>query len=277
MAQSMANYAMDVSRRYPLLAAVGRGQQAALWRTRDLEGFSLFPLVIKSLHPALAEDHAARAMFCQEAEVLSCNGQAWGPRLYDRHTQIKYPFFVREYSVGVAFAQLGKNVARKQQLMWLADVAQALSSLHAGGWVHGDIKPANIICGSHGKARLVDFGSAYRRFDMALDVTPWRGWQVPLSGSAAYQPPADTADGAASYDTRRDLYALAVIVHEVCTGRHPFRNGREPEVQAPLGVSKVLWRRVLAALTLDPAVRRNGAVWLMGGKDRWSWSSGRAA
>ncbi|TWU35797.1 Serine/threonine-protein kinase PknA [Novipirellula aureliae] len=47
--------------------------------------------------------------------------------------------------------------------LWLVrQVAQALEALHAGGWVHGDVKPANVIVGPTGHATLIDLGFADR-------------------------------------------------------------------------------------------------------------------
>ncbi len=45
--------------------------------------------------------------------------------------------------------------------LWLVrQVAQALATLHAAGWVHGDVKPANVMVGSRGHVTLVDLGFA---------------------------------------------------------------------------------------------------------------------
>lgn len=47
--------------------------------------------------------------------------------------------------------------------LWLVrQLAQALDSLHATGWVHGDVKPENSVVGSRGHVTLVDLGFASR-------------------------------------------------------------------------------------------------------------------
>lgn len=52
--------------------------------------------------------------------------------------------------------------------LWLVrQIAQALESLHAAGWVHGDVKPANVMVGSRGHVTLVDLGFAARMHTVA--------------------------------------------------------------------------------------------------------------
>jgi serine/threonine protein kinase len=47
--------------------------------------------------------------------------------------------------------------------LWLIrQTAQALSVLHESGWIHGDVKPENVMVGPRGHATLVDLGFATR-------------------------------------------------------------------------------------------------------------------
>ncbi|WP_339937436.1 protein kinase family protein [Novipirellula rosea] len=47
--------------------------------------------------------------------------------------------------------------------LWLVrQVAQALEAMHAGGWVHGDVKPMNVMVGATGHVTLIDLGFAER-------------------------------------------------------------------------------------------------------------------
>lgn len=46
-------------------------------------------------------------------------------------------------------------------VLWMVrQTAQALDAIHQAGWVHGDVKPENIIVGSRGHVTLIDLGSA---------------------------------------------------------------------------------------------------------------------
>jgi serine/threonine protein kinase len=47
--------------------------------------------------------------------------------------------------------------------LWLVrQTAQALAALHDAGWIHGDVKPDNVIIGPRGHVTLVDLGFATR-------------------------------------------------------------------------------------------------------------------
>ena len=48
---------------------------------------------------------------------------------------------------------------------WVAGVASGLHAMHSAGWVHMDVKPANIFCGPGGEAKLGDFGLAVPLLD----------------------------------------------------------------------------------------------------------------
>lgn len=47
--------------------------------------------------------------------------------------------------------------------LWLVrQTAQALAALHHAGWVHGDVKPDNVVVGSNGHVTVIDLGFAAR-------------------------------------------------------------------------------------------------------------------
>lgn len=139
----------------------------------------------------------------------------------------------------------------------LRDVLLALAHLHGRGWVHADVKPANLLYdASHARWVLADLGSAR---------TPGRSGVGLGAGTPAYAAPERLSG---QLDPRTDLYALGVVAFEALTGALPFDGGprevlRAHVTQAPrldrLPEGRVS-RLVADLLRKDPADRPPSAA-----------------
>ncbi|MFG0287666.1 MAG: protein kinase family protein [Rhodopirellula sp. JB044] len=79
-------------------------------------------------------------------------------------------------------------------LWWTRQIGQALEKLHAAGWVHGDVKPENILIDAKGHVTLVDLGFAARTHTPMHRVfrgTPDYASPELMSGSTAALPAMD--------------------------------------------------------------------------------------
>ncbi|MEY2919541.1 MAG: hypothetical protein RL261_846 [Pseudomonadota bacterium] len=108
----------------------------------------------------------------------------------------------------------------------LLPVIDAVSQLHAAGWVHGDVKSANVLLDGDGLPRLVDFGSARRI-----------GSTQP-AGASPYSTSPERLDGAAAAEAD-DIYAVGVLLYELVSGHPPFYPDVTPqrvrdEIPAPV-------------------------------------------
>jgi serine/threonine-protein kinase len=83
---------------------------------------------------------------------------------------------------------------------WAATVLSTLARVHASGWIHGDLKPENVLFRGRSDPILADFGSAQRIGEPALGLT--RGYVCPERPS----------DGAA--DPLDDVFAFGRILEE---------------------------------------------------------------
>lgn len=96
--------------------------------------------------------------------------------------------------------------------LWLVrQAAEGLAALHAGGWLHGDVKPENLIVSRRGHVTLVDLGCARRWNSNETESVAY------LAGTPAYLAP-EALTTRLGIDPRTDLFALGVTLHELLTG-----------------------------------------------------------
>ncbi|MDF1561572.1 MAG: protein kinase [Deltaproteobacteria bacterium] len=90
------------------------------------------------------------------------------------------------------------------------------------GLVHRDVSPSNLLVGYSGLTKVVDFGVA-----RLLDATG-RAQQALRLGKLAYMSPEQSAGEA--LEPTSDLFSLAVVVWELCTGQALFARDSETEI-----------------------------------------------
>ena len=88
--------------------------------------------------------------------------------------------------------------------------------VHGRGFVHGDVKTANVLLDADGGARLVDFGSAQPI-----------GGRLPTAGSP-YSISPERLEGAPATPAD-DVYAFGVMLYELVSGHPPFYPDLTPE------------------------------------------------
>lgn len=101
-------------------------------------------------------------------------------------------------------------------------VCYAVAFLDAKGIIHRDLKPENILHLSNGKIKIIDFGFAAR---CKKGETKKKAL-----GTTLYLPPRRARTKYVkrdhpTYTTKRDCYAVAVIIYMLATGLMPFLNG----------------------------------------------------
>jgi serine/threonine protein kinase len=94
-------------------------------------------------------------------------------------------------------------------------VAEGLSTIHAAGLIHRDVKPANILRTKEGIVKILDFGLA------TSAATPQPTGQESVTGTLAYTSPEQLLG--MQVDARADVWALGVLCYEMLAGHVPFR------------------------------------------------------
>jgi hypothetical protein len=211
-----------VSGRYRLESHLGSGATSAVWRARDLDLGRL--VAIKALFGSGVDPDLA-GRFEREGQILGRLSHPNVVPVFATGNDAGRPYLVMAYVDGQSLDRVLADgpLPVDDALALAADVAAGLAAAHRAGVVHRDVKPANIVCGTDGVPRLVDFGIA-----RADDLTAMTRADSVL-GTASYLSP-EQARGEVPGPSS-DVYALGCVLYELLTGRPPFQG------DSPLGVA----------------------------------------
>lgn len=210
---------------------MGTGASSEVWRGALVEPFGqLRPgteIVLKRLRREERSNPAAIAALAVEAEVGRAVSDPGIADLLHAGRGDDGPFLILRYVSGQTLEAVLQGVGMLPEPRVRAvgiDIARALAALHAAGWIHGDLKPANVRLAEEGHAVVVDLGLARRSGDESDAST---------AGSLAYLAPERIRGEAPGPAV--DLFALGVVLYELATGRHPFlRHDAESDAGALL-------------------------------------------
>ncbi|MFI6806717.1 protein kinase [Streptomyces luteogriseus] len=100
----------------------------------------------------------------------------------------------------------------------LAQIAEGLAQLHGAGWVHGDLKPANVLLMADGSVRLADF-------NMAAELEGTHAY-TPAFSTPDYTPPellwTEIGERGRRIRPSADIWAFGVLAHLVLTDSFPL-------------------------------------------------------
>jgi serine/threonine-protein kinase len=205
---------------WELVEHAADGSLAHIYRARPTEADSGQPpaYALKLLRPEWEERPEAVQLLAREAVV---GRQVSHPHLVSvlaASVRRSPRYLVMPWLEG---ATLAEHLSEGQpvelpELLWIArQVAEALNGLHGHGWMHGDVKPENIMVAPDGHVTLLDLGFAKRQTEdaSAIDRT--------IAGSCAYLAP-ELLTSRLRADIRSDLYSLGVVLFEGIVGHLPF-------------------------------------------------------
>jgi serine/threonine-protein kinase len=202
--------------RYRIESALGSGASANVFAAFDTT--LQRRVAVKVLHPALAVDGAFLRRFRSEAQSAAALAHAHVLAVYDWGEDTSGPFLVLEFLGGGSLRDMldeGARLTVPQAVAVGIQAAEGLAYAHGRGFVHRDVKPANLLFDEEGRLRVADFGLARALAEAAL--TEPAGTTV---GTARYAAPEQALGH--RIDGRADVYALALALYEAVTGDVPF-------------------------------------------------------
>ncbi|MEN3607964.1 serine/threonine-protein kinase [Plantactinospora sp. ZYX-F-223] len=197
---------------YRILARIGAGGMAVVYFGRSIGGRAV---AVKVMHAEFAADPAYRARFRGEVAAARRAGGRYSPGVLDAAPDAPRPWMATQFLPAVslrdAVRQLGPLAP---DAVWplAAGIAEALTSIHAAGIVHLDLKPANVLLTADGP-RVIDFGIATATGPGAAvpDSTRAGSW-----GFLSPEQLAGTPVGPAS-----DVFSFGATIAYACTGAPP--------------------------------------------------------
>ncbi len=153
----MVESGQALSARFILVRALGAGGSGSVWLAQDLERGRL--VAVKILADELTQDAAAVAALQRECDRLRTLDHPNILQVDGLYRSAQHVWVAMEYVSGGDLTRLrGRSCA--EILRVAVPTAAALAHAHRAGFVHRDVKPANVLLTSDGAPKLTDFGMA---------------------------------------------------------------------------------------------------------------------
>ena len=249
-----------VKERFVLEEELGRGGMGIVFRARDLrkeEAQDRNPWVaLKLLNEEFRRHPESLKALQRESRKAQHLAHANVVTVYDFDRDGGNVFMVMELLEGESLDTLirdneGSGLGVERALRITRDLCRAMAYAHEQGVVHSDFKPANAFLTKEGVVKVFDFGIA-RAAKRADNV----------SGSTTLFDPGTLGALTPTYascemieglepDSRDDVYAMACVVYELLTGKHPFNRSSAVEARdkrmvakRPRGIKRYQWRAI---------------------------------
>jgi tetratricopeptide (TPR) repeat protein len=259
---------------YQILEKLGEGGMGVVYRARDTRLDR--EVALKLLPVSVMDDAAARERLLREARTASRLNHPHICTIHEVGEAGGRAFIAMEFVQGRPLDALipTGGMAAETVARYGAQIARALAHAHEHHVVHRDLKTANVVVAAGGQAKLLDFGLSRRNLEEPAGAPRLETHGLTSTGAVVGTPryiAPEVLLGQAA-DARSDIWALGVVLYEMCSGRVPFAAGSMPGIVAailnsspealpelaPAGLRAV----VLRCLAKDPAQRyqRSGEV-----------------
>lgn len=208
--------------RYTIIGQLGAGGMGEVYKATH--NFLRATRVIKIIHPHISGRQDAHERFLREARIAT---KVQHPNVATLHDFASLPdgshYMVWEFIDGENLAQRLRargTLPPRQAVRIAIQALRGLEAIHSAGIIHRDISPENLMITADDSVKIIDLGVA--KFDDPDAVTQTRtGIFV---GKLRYAAPEQLGflPENQKIDGRTDLYAMAMVLVELLTGRPPY-------------------------------------------------------
>ncbi|HZU98719.1 MAG TPA: SUMF1/EgtB/PvdO family nonheme iron enzyme [Planctomycetota bacterium] len=201
---------------YTIIEELGRGGMGVVYKAQDQKLGRL--VALKVLSREVASDAKRLARFEREAKGAAAVVHPNITTIHAFGNHNGWPYMVFEFMAGGSLDHRLKKgaIPWREALALTAPIARALGAIHAAGFIHRDVKPANILLDAAGRPKIGDFGLV-RHDDGKKGSLTAAG---ELLGTLSFISPEQTGEGVV--DFRADLYSLGATLYAMLTGQPPF-------------------------------------------------------
>ncbi len=256
---------------YRILEKLGEGGMGVVYKARDLR-LDRF-VCVKVLRAEQLKDESRKQRFVQEAKSASSLNHPNIITIHEIDEAEGTDFIVMELVAGKTLQQLipSGGLLVRDALRYAIPIASALAAANGAGIIHRDVTPGNIMVGSNGIVKVVDFGLAKlaaeeEKTDDATRTIQVQTGEDTIVGTAAYMSPEQAQ--AKPVDARSDIFSFGAVLYEMLSGRRAFQGANRMSTlaailhQEPKPLSEVdsripreLERIVMRCLRKDPERR----------------------
>jgi serine/threonine-protein kinase len=292
--------------KYLLFDCIGRGGVAEIFLARmtaQLGGARR--VVVKQILPELSHDRKFARALAREAKLVARLNHRNIVRIFDLGRESGRLYIAMEYVEGYDLNQLLRQLTVRKlalpaefALFIVREVLAGLDHAHRAldqhgtplGVVHRDVTPSNVLISFEGEVSLCDFGiaRAFHRENEPGVMSPVdregsRVQRIRAAGKCAYMAP-EHARGE-EVDARSDLFAVGMLLWELCAGRRLYRGDEQAQLEQALAASippladrglpepKRLQAILDRALARDPATRYQSAQQMLVDLDHYALST----
>lgn len=255
--------------RYTLMKIVGSGRMSVVWLAWDES--REHDCALKFLPDMVKPDPSALATLKREAQMLQDLKHEQVVPILAVESEGPLVAVVSPAIEGATLSSLrgqksGNTYSPAELSDWMGQVCDVLEFAHGEGYVHGNIKPNNLMVDQKGTLRILDFGLERHMLEFVRRATDFRDATAELYHLSPQQAAGEQASAL------DDIYAIGASLYALLTSKPPFYTGNlmlqiEQKVPPPMThrrkelrvigepISRIWEETVAACLSKDPAQR----------------------